>query len=251
MVRGLLVAAALLVGSTPAGAVLPPPQDGGWEAWVAESPSAAGSLSAKVYTVQGPDLRARLDVAMEHAQQSEARASLWVAYTVAQRSGTGLVDPAREETPDGEVLSRPLSQRLVPVEHKKPVLLLRFGPEARHPEEVRLSAMDDLSVGAVRVYWLGRSENAESLAFLRWLLRRSQSAEVAERLTLAIGLHDGPEAASVLSGVALSSPFPAARAIAAAALAYPSRPAGMEVDARRERAGGPALAWPRSAKDRH
>jgi hypothetical protein len=200
---------ALLLLAAPAGAVLPPPSEGvpPEDSLVAESRGAgAPERPSRIYSVQGPELKARLSTALLHARGQSPRTDFWAGYTFETCASTD---------PDALATELAVSGGLADV--RKAVVLLRYGRDDASPQrvEVRASRQPRGEAG-LPVYWLGRAAHGESLSLLLALMKGVRQEHDAGELTGAIGLHGGAEAVAVLRDVARRSAFVMARVRAAA-----------------------------------
>jgi hypothetical protein len=192
--------------------VLPPPSEGvpPEDSLVAESRGAgAPERPSRIYSVQGPELKARLSTALLHARGQSPRTDFWAGYTFETCASTD---------PDALATELAVSGGLADV--RKAVVLLRYGRDDASPQrvEVRASRQPRGEAG-LPVYWLGRAAHGESLSLLLALMKGVRQEHDAGELTGAIGLHGGAEAVAVLRDVARRSAFVMARVRAAAALA--------------------------------
>jgi hypothetical protein len=203
----------VLLLAAPASAVLPPPSEGlsAEDSLVAETRGAAApERPSRIYSVQGPELKARLATALLHARGQSPRTDFWAGYTFETCASTD---------PDAIATELAVSGGIADVH--KAVVLLRFGRDDATPQRVELRASrTPRGEAGLPVYWLGRAARDESLSFLISLMKGARAEHDAGELTGAVGLHGGSEAIGVLRDVARRSVFAAARARAATALVH-------------------------------
>jgi len=172
-------------------------------------------------TVEGTDLRAKLDAAASRARTS--RTPYWSAYAFDVRPGVA-VDPGGGEfhgsmnTSGGTTVFVGSSRGMTVETRNLAVFLLREagGGAVTRMEIYNLDRKREYS--GYPVYWLGRAANEESLNYLRGLAETSPAPTsttnaglLNQHAVLAIGLHDDPRVAAMLKGFIGSSRNPKVR----------------------------------------
>lgn len=162
--------------------------------------------TARFTPVEGADLKSRLAAAIKLARSRDKQARFWTAYTFDVRPGVGVdvliigsggsrVDIGGVmHTTDGQYETRNVGVFLL---HEAD------GGAVTRAEIYNLERPRDYS--GYQVYWLGRATNDESLSFLKSLIDSTRLAEVAERATDAIGLHDDQRVEAMLKELIGSS----------------------------------------------
>jgi HEAT repeat protein len=225
----LLVGLALLGGSACAHA-------GNAKSFAAQASSAVETPAASVavanaqspgfITVEGADLKAKLDAASTRARAGSARTPYWSAYSFDVRPGVA-VDPGGGEfhgsmNTSGGTTVFVGSSRGVTVETRNlAVFLLRDAASGA------LTRMEIYNLDRKReysgypVYWLGRASNEESLNYLRGLAEAAPAPTsitnaglLNQHAALAIALHDDARVGALLKGFAGSSRHPKVRSTA-------------------------------------
>jgi len=159
-------------------------------------------------TVTGTDLKTRLDAA---AQQAQGQSPYWSAYAFDVRPGVA-VDPAIHEfhgsmntIGDTSVFVGTTASGMTVETRNLAVFLLR------QPGNSQVTRMEIYNLERKReysgypVYWLGRSNNDESLNYLRSSFDPNQPNLMGERAVLAIALHDDARVAGMLKEFIKSS----------------------------------------------
>lgn len=184
-------------------------------AFVQERSSSTNAPSKEFILVEGGSLAARLESAVKLARARSLRTPFFVAYRFDVRPHVS-VDmevkgkDGRRITFDGVSVSpdSPNPSRNVGV-------LLRFAPDGGEPDEVRVYDFDRRREFPSPVYWLGQPEGGESVGYLAGLAGKVSAEKVAERATLALAIHDAPQAEDALIKLVRSAPVEQARVAAA------------------------------------
>ena len=166
----------------------------------------ASDQTARFTPVEGADLKSRLAAATKQARSRPKQTRFWTAYTFDVRPGVGVdvlimgsggsrIDIGGVMyTTDGQYETRNVGLFLL---HEAD------GSAIMRAEIYNLERSRDYS--GYTVYWLGRATNDESLSFLKSLIDSTRLAEVAERATDAIGLHDDQRVEAMLKELISSS----------------------------------------------
>lgn len=152
-------------------------------------------------TVNGGDLKARLDGA---SQQARGQSPYWSAYSFDVRPGVA-VDPTVHEfhgsmntIGDTSVFIGTTASGMAVETRNLAIFLLR------QPGNSQISRMEIYNLERKReysgypVYWLGRANNEESLNYLQSLSDSNQPNLLGERAVLGISLHDDARVAGLL-----------------------------------------------------
>jgi HEAT repeat protein len=161
-------------------------------------------------TVEGADLRAKIETALRMARGSSPQTRFWTAYSFDVRSGVA-VDPEVGEFRGsmnnyGDITIFIGKSNGANVETRNLgvfVLHEAGGASVSRVEVYNLERKREYS--NYPVYWLGRGGNEESLNFLRGLAESNQSDKVVEHATVAIALHDDPRVPDVLKTLVRNS----------------------------------------------
>lgn len=159
-------------------------------------------------TVNGADLKARLDTA---SQQARGQSPYWSAYSFDVRPGVA-VDPTIHEfhgnmntVGDTSIFIGTTASGMTVETRNLAIFLLR------QPGNNQISRMEIYNLERKReysgypVYWLGRANNEESLSYLQGLSGGNQPNLLAERAVLGISLHDDVRVAGLLKNFVRSS----------------------------------------------
>lgn len=160
-----------------------------------------GANSAPVATplaAQG-GIQDRLDQAVKQALAKSKGGRFWVVYSIKAHRGIGVDEPIPEMK--NVVFKEGLRISLRPASESKNVgvFLLYHGNQI---EKVEIHDLDRYRVSdEYPVHSLGQVTNADSIALLKSLLADHSGKLTGERMVLAIGLHDDPQAASTLLSI--------------------------------------------------
>ena len=160
--------------------------------------------------VEGADLMARLEAAQSRARSKQT--PYWSAYTFDVRPGVA-VDPAIREfhgtmnTMGDTTVFVGTTAAGVTVETRSLAIFL-----LRDPASNQITRMEVYNLERKReysgypVYWLGRSNNEESLNYLRALAAAAPLDMLSERAVLGIALHDDARVGGMLKNFVTTSP---------------------------------------------
>ena len=162
-------------------------------------------------TVEGADLRAKLETAKGMARSASSQTRFWTAYAFDVRPGVA-VDPEGGEFQgsmhnyDGMTIFTGKSKTGANVETRNLGIFVLHEAGGASISRVEVYNLDrKREYSNYPVYWLGRGANEESLNFLRALAESNQSDKVVEHATVAIALHDDPRVADVLKTLVRNS----------------------------------------------
>ncbi len=152
----------------------------------------------------------RLDSARDRARAKQS--PYWSAYAFDVRSGVAVDAAIREfhgsinTTGDTSVFVGTTADGMPVETHNLAIFLLR------DPASNQITRMEIYNLEKKReysgypVYWLGRSNNEESLNYLKALAAAAPLDQLSERAVLGIALHDDSRVAGMLKGFVSSSP---------------------------------------------
>jgi len=161
-------------------------------------------------SVEGTDLMSRLDSARDRARAKQS--PYWSAYAFDVRTGVAVDAAIREfhgsinTMGDTSVLVGTTADGMPVETHNLAIFLLR------DPANNQITRMEIYNLEKKReysgypVYWLGRSNNEESLNYLKALAAAAPLDQLSERAVLGIALHDDSRVAGMLKGFVTSSP---------------------------------------------
>jgi HEAT repeat protein len=194
------------------------------EGGMAQTSAAAAKQNSTFITVEGADLKAKLDAAASRARAT--RTPYWSAYAFDVRPGVA-VDPGHGEfhgsmnTSGGTTVFVGSSNGMTVETRNLAVFLLRepAGGAITRMEIYNLDNKREYS--SYPVYWLGRAGNEESLNYLRGLAEitpaptsTTNAGLLNQHATLAIALHDDARVGALLKQFAGSSRHPKVRSTA-------------------------------------
>ncbi|MBC7910256.1 MAG: HEAT repeat domain-containing protein [Pyrinomonadaceae bacterium] len=155
-------------------------------------------------TVEGADLRAKMETALNMGRQLAPQTRFWLAYSFDVRPGVA-VDPGEGKFRgnmsdyDGVTIFMGTRGDGQMVETRNLGVFLLYEPDGSSIARVEIYNLDKRrEYSAYPVYWLGRGGNEESLNFLRQLATASRPRKINERGVLAIALHDDPRVTAQL-----------------------------------------------------
>jgi hypothetical protein len=160
--------------------------------------------------VEGGDLTSRLASARQqaraHASSTPAR-SYWVAYTFPVRSNVAVdvvIDGGQETQTELGVITGNVGAYET---RNLGIFLLYAEAGGDVPARVEVYNLDrQRNYEGFPVYWLGRANQAESLALMRRLVSQSSGTNLDENLVQAVALHDDPQAETMLEELARKAP---------------------------------------------
>jgi HEAT repeat protein len=160
-------------------------------------------------SVEGTDLMSRLDSARERARAKQS--PYWSAYAFDVRSGVAVDAAIREfhgsinTMGDTSVFVGTTADGMPVETHNLAIFLLRDpSNQITRMEIYNLERKREYS--GYPVYWLGRSNNEESLNYLKALAAAAPLDQLSERAVLGIALHDDSRVAGMLKSFVSSSP---------------------------------------------
>jgi HEAT repeat protein len=161
----------------------------------AASDSSAAGQTQRFITVEGADLKSKLDSAIKQGRARAPQTRFWVAYSFDVRSGIA-VDPGEAQFSGsmenfGGVTVFTGTSNGVTVETRNLGVFLLFEPNDNSIARVEIYNLDrQREYSGYPVYWLGRAGNEESLNYLKTVADSSKAKRASENATVAIGLHD-------------------------------------------------------------
>ena len=173
-----------------------------------DPPQSGGSnQTASFINIDGPNLKARMEMAVRTGKSSANQTSFWVAYTFDVRPGVAIDANVHEFSGSMNTVSDTTillgTNNGISIETRNLGFFILYNKSdgtLRRTEIYNLDRRREYS--GYPVYWLGRANNAESLEFLKGLANSTNDSrsdyKVAEISTLAIGIHDDPSVASIL-----------------------------------------------------
>ena len=159
---------------------------------------AAGLQNANFIQVEGPTLSARFESTVKNASREYQGHAFWIGYSFPVRPGI-FTDCGITIGP-GVVMGKGLQGGKVQ-EVRDLEILFRY--EGNRVEQARVFNLNrEHDFGGAAVFWAGKVEASESVAFLKAMIDLRPPQEVGQICVTAIGLHEGPEAAPVLEELA-------------------------------------------------
>lgn len=177
--------------------------------------TSAPAQRERFITVDGPDLRSRIDSAIRMARSSSTQTSFWVAYGFDVRPGVS-VDASYSDS-HGTTYVSGVSINVGDdsgkvIETRNLGVFLLHDSDGKAISRVEVYNLDrQREYSRYPVYWLNRAGNQESLALLKNLALSNETRRVAQTATMAIGLHDDPMVGALLKEIFRNSPDNEAR----------------------------------------
>lgn len=163
------------------------------------STRANSDQTARFTPVEGADLKARLAAAIKQARSRSTQSRFWTAYAFDVRPGVGvdiLIIGSGGSRIDINGVTHSSSGMYETRNVGVFLLHETDGSQVTRAEVYNLERPRDYS--GYPVYWLGHATNDESLSLLNNLIATTRSADVADRATDAIGLHDDQHVEAML-----------------------------------------------------
>ncbi|MBV9211960.1 MAG: HEAT repeat domain-containing protein [Acidobacteria bacterium] len=166
--------------------------------------------SRNFITVDGADLRAKMEAAQKLGRAQSPQTRFWLAYSFDVRPGIA-VDPGEAQFHGNMMTYDDLSVFIgkvngVTVETRNLAVFLLYEPDGAVVSRLEVYNLDrPREYRGYPVYWLGRGGNEESLNLLRQIVSNDRSRKLTEHGIVAIALHDDPRVAGVLKNLVNSS----------------------------------------------
>ncbi len=161
-------------------------------------------------TVEGADLRAKMETAQKMGRNLSPQTRFWLAYSFDVRPGVavdmdgGNFNGSMSDY-NGLTVFRGKSNG-VTVETRNLGIFLLYEPDGSAVQRLEIYNLDrKREYSSYPVYWLGRGGNEESLNLLRQLATGNRARNLNERTVVAIALHDDPRVTGVLKSFVTSS----------------------------------------------
>lgn len=166
-------------------------------------PSGAGGQTQRFITVEGADLKSKLDAAVRQARSRSPQTRFWVAYSFDVRPGVavdlGEVNFNGSMQSFGGVTVFSGTSNGVTVETRNLGVFLLYEPGDKSIGRVEIYNLDrQREYSGYPVYWLGRGGNEESLNYLKSVADSAAAKRATENATVAIGLHDDPRVGAMM-----------------------------------------------------
>ncbi len=171
---------------------------------------AAQAQRERFITVEGADLRAKLETAKGMGRKAAPPTRFWTAYSFDVRPGVA-VDPEAGEFRGsmnnyGDTTIFIGKSNGVNVETRNLGIFILHEADGSVVSRIEIYNLDrKREYSGYPVYWLGRGGNEESLSTLRALAESNLPDKVVEHATLAIAIHDDPRVNDVLKTLVRSS----------------------------------------------
>ncbi len=155
--------------------------------------------SKQFISVDGPDLKARIDAAVKQGRSGGS--SYWTAYSFDVRPGVAVDYEWKNShgvTHSDSGISISTSDDPTIETRNLGIFLLRNpgGDSVTRVEVYNLDRQREYS--GYPVYWLGRASNDESIRLLKNLAETYKSDRIAEHSVIALALHDDPRVGGIL-----------------------------------------------------
>ncbi|MBA3439704.1 MAG: HEAT repeat domain-containing protein [Pyrinomonadaceae bacterium] len=162
-------------------------------------------------TVDGPDLKSKIDAAIKQGRARSPQTPFWTAYSFDVRPGVAVDAEWRNfkgsttSYSEGTNISIGTSGGVTVETRNLGIFMLHEGGTSSmtRVEVYNLDRRREYS--GYPVYWLGRGGNEESLNLLRILAESNAARKVTEHATVAIALHDDPRVGEILKNFVRNS----------------------------------------------
>ena len=182
----------------------------------AASATTVPDQTQRFITVEGADLKSKLDAAIKQGRSRTPQSKFWVAYSYDVRPGVA-VDPGELQFSGsmenfGGVTVFTGTSNGVAIETRNLGVFLLVEPTDNTIARVEVYNLErSREYSGYPVYWLGRAGNEESLNYLKSVADSTRAKRVAENATVAIGLHDDLRVAPLLKDLIRKSSNPDVR----------------------------------------
>ncbi len=150
-------------------------------------------------TVEGANLKARLDAAVRQGRAASPAARFWTAYAFDVRPGIAVDVEFKGHHNVTNVVGGTSVSFGSQVETRNLGVFFLHEPDGSAITRVEVYNLErQREYSGYRVFWLGRGGNEESLSLLQTLTAANQPAKVAEHAVFAIAVHDDPRVGGLL-----------------------------------------------------
>jgi hypothetical protein len=160
-------------------------------------------------TVEGPNIKARMETALRQARSNSSQKQFWTAYSFDVRPGVAVdldYDNFKGTTYSSGTSVSIGTRDGKTVETRNLGIFLLRDAELDKITRVEVYNLDrPREYGGIPVYWAGRANTQESLDLLKGLAESAENHKTGENATMAIGLHDSPLVAAVLKDLIRAS----------------------------------------------
>ena len=178
-------------------------------------PLQTSSQRDRFITVDGSDLKARLDSALKLGRGSSSSSKFWAAYSFDVRPGVAV---------DAEVIDSNGSRTFIetgnvsvggPAETRNLGVFLLYESGSSSISRVEVYNLERRhEYSGYQVYWLGRANNQESLNLLNGLIESNKATKIADHGVMALALHDDPRVGPMLENIVRTSTLERSRSTA-------------------------------------
>lgn len=176
-----------------------------------ETGSAPGVQGQGFITIDGPDLKSKIDAAIKQGDARVPQTPFWTAYSFDVRPGVAVDAEWRNfrgsttSYSEGTNISIGTSGGQT-VETRNLGIFMLHEPGTSSTTRIEIYNLDRRrEYSGYSVYWLGRAGNEESLNLLRSLAESSAARKATEHATVAIALHDDPRVGEILKNFVRNS----------------------------------------------
>lgn len=176
-------------------------EDTSTETNVTSSPQRPGFI-----TVEGPNLKAKLETAIRQGRAASSQAKFWTAYSFDVRPGVAVDYEFQGRMNHVNVIEGATVSFDQHIETRTLGIFLLHDATSNAITRTEVYNLDrQREYSGYPVYWLGRASNEESLTYLRALTEANTDRKNCEHSVMAIALHDDQRVGGLLKAFARDS----------------------------------------------
>ena len=150
-------------------------------------------------TVDGPSLKARLETAIRQSRAASSQAKFWTVYSFDVRPGVAVDYEYQGRLKNVNVIEGSNVSFDQHIETRNLGIFLLHDPSDNAIARIEVYNLDrQREYSGYPVYWLGRANNEESLAYLKALAESNTDRKFAEHCVMALALHDDQRVGGML-----------------------------------------------------
>jgi hypothetical protein len=151
--------------------------------------------------IEGSTLSTRFENALATGHAASGRTLFWIGYSFDLKPGTGV--DVNITSPGGSKTYLAVASGMLEPQYqtRNAGVFFEYSADGSSLSRVELYNLDAARDFKYPVYWLGRSDDNESLGLLKTVLASNRNSTVSERLVDAIGLHKSRDVEVILKEI--------------------------------------------------